>query len=412
LSRKDYKPIMFLLLTKSLEIKTLGFTMTEALISPEILRWARERAQLDLENLAKIAKVKPSKLMLWEKGEAKPTFNQAQHIAQVLHIPFGYLFLSNPPSEKLPIPDLRTIGDHPAERLSADLRDLLMDMLRKQDWYRDYLLEQGAKPLSFIGRFNLATDGKVIADDLTTTLGLTIKDREQSKNWEEFLTSLIDKAEDAGILVMRSGIVGSNTHRGLDVQEFRGTAICDDIAPLVFINGKDAKAAQIFTFMHELAHLWIGQSGISNLSLEQKADVSHHKIERLCNAVAAEVLVPKGAFIEHWSESDSLDENAAKLATFFRVSRIVVARRAFDMDLVDWSDYIDYYQRQAEIWRRKSKQEGGDPYRTIPVRNSKRLTVAVLQSVAENRMLFRDAGKLLGVNPSKIDRLAQEIGIW
>lgn len=385
--------------------------MTDALISPTVLRWARERAQLDPEHLAKMANVKPGKLLLWEQGEAKPTFNQAQHIAQVLHVPFGYLFLSQPPEEMLPIPDLRTIGDHATGRLSTELRDLLLDVLRKQDWYRDYLLEQGVEPLPFIGRFDLTADAKVIASDLTKTLGLTITDRGRARNWEDFLGLLMDKAEESRVCVMRSGIVGSNTHRRLSVQEFRGFAICDDIAPVVFINGKDAKAAQIFTLMHELAHLWIGQSGISDQSLTHPADASHRYTEKLSNAVAAEVLVPQDAFRDHWSPQDPLDQNAARLASFFRVSTVVIARRAFDMGSVNWTDYIEYYQLQAEIWKKQKRRNGGDLYRTIPVRNGKRFTNAVLHNVFERRLLLRDAGKLLGVNPSKIDRLAQEIGI-
>jgi Zn-dependent peptidase ImmA (M78 family) len=274
-------------------------------------------------------------------------------------------------------------------------------------------VEQGAEPLSFIGRFGLTADAKVIAEDLTKTLGLTIADREKARNWEEFLRLVIDKVEEAGIWVMRSGIVGSNTHRGLSIQEFRGAAICDDIAPVVFINGKDAKAAQTFTLMHEVAHLWIGQSGISDLSLTQAADTSNLNTERLSNAVAAEVLVPEDAFLEHWSSQDHLDQNATRLAKFFRVSTVVIARRAFDTGLVKWADYINYYQQQAEIWKQQSNQDGGgDSYRNIPVRNGRRFTDAVLQSVSERRLLLRDAGKLLGVNPSKIDRLAQKISIW
>lgn len=385
--------------------------MTEALISPTVLRWARERAQLDPEHLAKMANVKPGKLLLWEQGEAKPTFNQAQHIAQVLHVPFGYLFLSRPPEETLPIPDLRTIGDHATERLSTELRDLLLDVLRKQEWYRDYLLEQGAEPLPFVGRFDLTVDAKIIASDLAKTLGLMISDRGQARNWEDFLGLLMDKAEESRVCVMRSGIVGSNTHRGLSVQEFRGFAICDEIAPVVFINGKDAKAAQIFTLIHELAHLWIGRSGISDISLTHPANASHRRTERLSNAVAAEVLVPRDSFCEHWSPQDPLDQNAARLASFFRVSTVVIARRAFDTGLVNWKDFIDYFQLQAEIWKRQKKRSGGDPYRTIPVRNGKRFTDAVLHNVYDRRLLLRDAGKLLGVNPSKIDRLAQETGI-
>ena len=385
--------------------------MTTALISPEVLRWARERTQLDPKWLAEKTHVKADNLLLWEQDKAKPTFKQAQGLAKALHIPFGFLFLPHPPVETLPIPDLRTVDDHVTGILSADLRDLLADVLRKQDWYRDYLLEQGVEPLPFIGRFGLDVAATVIAADLAETLGLTLSDRKKVKNWETFLILLVEKAESAGVWVMRSGIVGSNTHRILEVQEFRGFAICDDRAPLVFINGKDAKAAQIFTLVHELAHLWIGQSGISDLSLAQPANFPHHQTERLCNAVAAEVLVPEQTLRGWWDARESVDNNAVRLASFFRVSTVVIARRAFDLSLIGWSAYIEYYQRQVELWRREKKGDGGDPYRTIPVRNGRRFTEAVVQSAFERNLLLRDAGRLLGVNPSKIGRLAQEIGI-
>jgi Zn-dependent peptidase ImmA (M78 family) len=273
------------------------------------------------------------------------------------------------------------------------------------------LLEQGAESVPFIGRFGLDASEGAISTDMTATLGLTHAEREQAKNWEAFLSLLMDKAEAAGVWVMRSGIVGSNTHRILDVQEFRGLAVCDDIAPLVFINGRDAKAAQIFTLAHELAHLWIGQSGISDVSLAQPGNEIHRRTEKLCNGVAAEVLVPQTSLRERWSGAESTDLNAARLARFFRVSTVVIARRAFDLGLVNWPVYIDYYQRQVELWRREKTGSGGDPYRTIPVRNGRRFTEAVLSSAFARSLLLRDAGRLLGVNPAKLGRLAQEIGI-
>jgi Zn-dependent peptidase ImmA (M78 family)/transcriptional regulator with XRE-family HTH domain len=385
--------------------------MTAAHISPSVLRWARERSQIDPDLLASMAKVNVGKLLLWEQGKTKPTFNQAQHLAKILHIPFGFLFLPNPPEETLPIPDLRSIGNHGTRQLSPDLHDLLLDILRKQDWYRDYLLEQGAEPLPFIGQFDPKLGVRVISDDLTKRLGLTITIREQARSWEDFLDLLMDKAEEAGVCMMRSGIVGSNTHRILDVQEFRGFAICDDIAPLVFINGKDAKAAQIFTLMHELAHLWIGQSGVSDLSLTQPADTPSRSVEKFCNAVAAETLVPHLILSERWNKRDSIDQNASRLAYFFHVSTVVIARRAFDLDLIKWSAFIDFYRRQEEQWRRQKKERGGNPYRNIPVRNGRRLTKAVVQSALSHNLLLRDAGKLLCANPSVIHRLAQEMSM-
>ena len=386
--------------------------MTTALISPSILRWARERAGLQPEPLAKTAHVDLDKLWLWEQGETKPTFKQAQDLAKALHIPFGFLFLQNPPEETLPIPDLRTVGDHAISHISNELRDLLADILRKHDWYKDYLLEQGTRPLPFIGRFNPDIPIATIATDLTMTLRLTLADRAEARNWEAFLSLLMTKAETVGIWVMRSGIVGSNTHRTLDVQEFRGLAICDNIAPLVFINGRDAKAAQIFTLVHELAHLWIGQSGISDVSLAQPTNTIYWDTEKICNAIAAEVLVPQATLREQWNNTESTGQNADQLASFYRVSTVVIARRALDLGLIDWSSYSEYYQQQAALWRQIKKGSGGDPYRTIPVRNGRQYTEAVVHSALGRNLLLRDAGRLLGVSPSKISRLAQEIGIW
>lgn len=385
--------------------------MTTALINTNILRWARERAQLEPERLATIAHINLDKLLLWEEGKNRPTFRQAQALAKALHIPFGYLFLQTPPKETLPIPDLRTVGDRVAGSLSTDLRDLLEDILRKRDWYRDYLLEQGTEPVSFIGRFDLNASAEVISTDMTARLGLTLADRKAAKNWEAYLGILVDKAEAEGVWVMRSGIVGSNTHRTLNVQEFRGFAICDEVAPLVFINGQDAKAAQIFTLMHELAHLWIGRSGISDVSLAQPATDIHRKTEKLCNAVAAEVLVPQESLRQRWTVVESVDLSATRLARFFRVSTVMIARRAFDLGLIEWPVYFNYYQEQAKLWKQEKKSTGGDPYRTIPIRNGRRFTEAVISSAFARSLLLRDAGRLLGVTPSRLGRLAKENGI-
>lgn len=385
--------------------------MSEALISSDILRWARERARLAPEYLAEKAHVKLENLMLWEQGKKRPSFLQAQKLAKVLHIPFGYLFLQQPPQVTLPIPDLRTVDNHQVHEISLDLRDVLSDVLRKQDWYRDYLLDRGSEPLPFVGRFELAMPVNEIAADITDVLDLTVAHRDQVRNGEEYLQLLMKKADEVGILVMRSGIVGSNTHRALDVHEFRGFAICDDIAPVVFLNGKDAKAAQIFTLVHELAHIWIGMSGISDLSLERKSDDVHIKSERLCNAVAAEVLVPEVLFRECWMGEKTLEKNAVELATYFRVSSVVIARRAVDLNFVSWKIYYQFYSEQAQQWRNKKRGSGGSPYRTIPVRNGRSFTEAVVRSALERKVLLRDAGKLLGLHPSNIGKLGREIGI-
>lgn len=387
--------------------------MNTALINPQVLRWAYKRSHLYTDELADKMKVKPEKLSAWETGEAKPTFRQAQKLAKALKVPFGYLFLQKPPVEVLPIPDMRTIKDKTQADVSPDLRDVLTDVLYKQAWYRDYLLGQGVVGLPFVGKFDVGDKVQKIADDMAETLHLTVKDRNKVRSWEEFLRLFIKRAEDAGIWVMRGGIVGNNTHRPLNVQEFRGFAISDTIAPLVFINGKDAKAAQIFTLAHELAHIWLGQSAISNITLDAPLTTPHQSFERQCNAIAAELLTPLAEFKAHWRPNQTLVNNAQNMATHFRVSTVVVARRALELGFVNWDEFQQYYQQQVSIWRRQAEQKGKKPtsgnfYRTLPVRNGKHFTEAVLISASERRLLLRDAGRLLGIQPSKLVAFAKE----
>lgn len=388
--------------------------MSTALISPAVLRWARERSHLEPDFLAEKAHVKLDNLLLWEKGETKPTFKQAQDIANVLHIPFGYLFLIKPPEETLQLPDLRTVGDRSSlGQFSVDLKDILSDVLRKQDWYREYLQEQGKERLPYIGKFSVNENAKNIANDITTTLQITKKDRTKALNWSGFLKLLMERAEDVGVWVICSGKVGTNTSRILDVNEFRGFAISDTIAPIVFINGADAKAAQIFTLVHELAHLWLGKSGVSDLSLKPPQNENQNRIEKLCNEVAAEFLVPQDELNEHWRPDESVFKNSEILAAFFCVSAVVIARRALDLGLISKATFFDFYKKQVAKWQieKENKKSGGSFFSSLPIANGRRFTKAVIQSVYQQTLLMRDGAKLLGVSPANLNKLAGKMDI-
>ena len=237
--------------------------MTTAFLTPELITWARNRSHLTHGELAKRVNVSETLLSAWEKGDAHPTLRQAEKLAQRLHVPFGFLFLSSPPALEIALPDLRTVQGTPLSDPSPEFYDVFNDALRKQEWYKNYLEDQGTKPLPFVGRFSLTTPMNEVASDIHFTLTMSQELRHQSADWEAFLQNLMLKAEQIGVLVLRNSVVGNNTHRPLSPKEFRGFVISDDIAPLVFLNGGDAKSAQIFTLVHELAHLWIGESGLS-----------------------------------------------------------------------------------------------------------------------------------------------------
>jgi len=382
--------------------------MSEALISPRVLQWACERAHISPDALAeKVSRKAP----LWLTGESKPTFLQAQKLSRMLHIPFGYLFLSTPPEEVLPLPDLRTVGDVAIGGISVDLREVIFDAQRKQAWYKDYAIQQGIEPLPFIGKFVSQDKPIDVASDIAATLGINDVLRKSVSSWESFLSTLIEKAEDAGVLMMHSGIVGSNTHRPLNVHEFRGFAISDPLAPLVFLNWKDAKAAKIFTLVHELAHLWIGQSGISDPVLNQETHDIHLDSEKFCNAVAAEVLVPEASFRECWNDGVSLTDNAYELVRHYRVSSVVIGRRAYELGMVNWNEFIAFYQEEAKRWQKSEAAGGGNYYVTTRTRLGKRFAKAVVISVHQGTLLYRDAGHLLGIKPANIANFSKELGL-
>jgi Zn-dependent peptidase ImmA (M78 family)/transcriptional regulator with XRE-family HTH domain len=381
--------------------------MNTALINPKIIEWARDRADVPVDNLPKDLRTKYAS---WESGEKKPTFKQAQDLAKALRIPFGFLYLEEPPAEQPLTPDLRTVDDLHRAEYSAGLKDVISDAIRKQDWYRDSLVENGYDSLEFVGCFDSNTPPKTIANSISETLALSLEARKGTTK-DSVLRYLTDQAEEAGIWVMRSGKVGSNTRRILDVEEFRGFALSDPIAPLVFINAADVSAAQIFTLAHELAHLWIGENGVSNYYLG--AVSKYPSAERLCNQVAAELLVPAEVLKETWKPSATLQDNADRLTRTFAVSNVVIARRALDLSIIDKDVFFEYYRLLQRRWKQiKDKRESGGSFdNSFPVSNGRHFTEAVMRAVYSGALLMRDGADFLGVRPATLDKKAREFGI-
>ncbi len=383
--------------------------MTQALIHPAMLRWARERLQWPPEYVARKLPVKPEKFALWELGKAYPTFRQAQVLARTLYIPFGYLFLSEPPDETPAIPDLRTIHDERYTQLSVDFLDTLNNVLRKQDWYREYLQQEGAELLPFIGRYSTSDPVADVARDICATLEINATLRHKARNWQDFLNLLIERTEYAGILVMRNSVVKNNNHRPLSVGEFRGFALSDHLAPVVFINSRDAKAAQIFTLAHELVHLWIGESAISSPDLAYGSTEEDYQVEKFCNRVAAEVLTPQEDFLREWSGQENIEQNIARLVRYYKVSSVVVLRRALELGQIDRDSFLEQYRQEVKKRQPIKESSGGDPYATYWTRSSKRLTQTVISAAFEGRLLYREAANLLGVKVKTLEGLRERM---
>ena len=379
--------------------------MPRVAVPPALFAWARERAGLDGTALA----ARFPHLDDWETGARQPTLRQLEQYAQATHAPVGYFFLPAPPQESLPIPDFRTLGLG-VPRVSANLLDVVYACQSRQAWYRDEALVNGETPLPFIGSVRLQSEPPAVAERIRRALGFSVIERAACPTWAEALRLFIAQAEAAGVMVMVSGVVMNNNARHLDVREFRGFALADPLAPLVFINGADSKAAQMFTLAHELAHLWLGQSAVSNAP---PSDTQDHATEAWCNRVAAELLVPQAEFQAAVQPGEPLPAALQRLARHFKVSSLVVLRRLYDVGLLDrevfWQAYRDEEQRLGQLAARNTG--GGDFYRTTVARVSRRFASALVASTLEGRTLYRDAFRMLGIaKPGTFNELGRSLG--
>jgi Zn-dependent peptidase ImmA (M78 family) len=376
-------------------------------VRAELLTWARDRSGVSPGELS----TKFPALEEWEAGTKQPTLKQLEKFAQATHTPIGYLFLPEPPDESLPVPDFRTIGDVEIGQASPDLLDTVYQCQQRQDWYRDFARIHRQDPVSFVAM--LTTDVDIVEAARQMRAVLSFEPGERGSTWSEAFRRLLNAADQQGVLVMVNGIVGSNTHRKLDPEEFRGFALSDNLAPLIFVNGADTKAAQIFTLAHELAHIWLGESGVDDADMA--GSPSTNAIERWCNAVAAEFLVPVADLRGMEVDRDALTDDLQRLARQFKVSTLVVLCRLFDVGYLTLSQFRAAYAEERDrvlAIMEDHPSGGGNFYNTQPVRVSKRFARALIESTLEGQTLHRDAYQMLGFKKhSTFDELARHLGV-
>ena len=368
-------------------------------VSREVLEWALDRSG----KRAQLEKKLPM-LGKWLKGEEKPTVKQLEGFARQTHVPLGVLFLKNPPEEELPIADYRTFDDNLVREPSRNLMDTVYAMQRRQAWLRDYLIEEGYEPKSFVGSATPSDNVADIAASIRRTLGLSDDWAHSLRTWEEALTRLFQKAEQIGIMVVRNGIVGNSTTRKLDVTEFRGFVLVFEYAPVVFLNSNNSKAAQMFTFAHELAHIWLGRSGVFDLAYLQPAEEG---IENTCNRIAAEFLVPIDRLRDHLSmRMQQVGHRVAfhDMAREFKVSPLVIARRALDLKLTSYAEYRAFYRDYLERLRRweertddEDSNDGPRFYEVQRLRVGRLFIRYVVSALKEGKLLYREAYNLTGL---------------
>ena len=369
-------------------------------IDNNILTWAITRAGYSQWDFHKVY----PKAIDWLEDRAEPTLPQLRDFAKKVNLPFGYLFLETPPIEEIPIPLFRT-KDGKSKTISLNLSDTIHILKQRQDWLREYFTEEAIQELDFVGKFTETSDVALVVDDIRETLGLNKEWSNQFNRWEDALKEIADKVEEIGIFLVFNSVVGFNNSRPIQVEECRGFVLSDTVAPFMFVNSADSKSAQLFTIVHELAHLWIGESAAFDYDSIQPANVD---TERFCDAVAAEFLVPADLLKATWNDNFDFKQ----LARRFKVSPIVVARRAMDLNLISRDDFFSFYnEHMAAFKNNKSENTGGDFYPTVRRKLGLRFLLNVNRALKENKLLYKHAYSLTGLKGDTYFKTIKELNL-
>ena len=352
-------------------------------------------------------------LKLWISGKKNPTFKQVESISGKINIPLGYFFLEQPPVEDCFIVEYRTVDSMPHPQPSRNLIDTLDSMVDIQSWMSDYLKDNGHSKLEFIGSVKSVIDSVEIADAIRETIGISTDWITKFHSSRAAFNFFRDELSKLGIVVMMNGIVGNNTHRKLKIDEFRAFTIINDYVPLIFINSCDTDNGKLFSLLHETAHIWLGRNSFYN-STSDYSETSG--IETLCNAVVAELLMPKGLFFNNWkSTQGESQEKVELLSKKYNCSRHVVIRRAFNFKFISKKEYtvlIEEANRKFIEWKENNQniRSGGDYYNNLSSRIDHRFLIALANSAKEGRTQYNEVFRLTNTNRDSFNRFISKIG--
>lgn len=362
--------------------------------NPSALLWAINRCGETVDSLKK----RWPKIEQWIDGSCEPTLRQLEDFAKRTHVALDLLFGKGVPRLDLQIADFRTKGA-PGREPSPELYDTITQMQFRQDWLRDYFSDIGCDEIEFVGMLDSFAEADVIGVSETIKGYFGIRDTWAfaERDVAGALKTLRDKVEAQRISVVVNGVVGDNTSRSLDVSEFRGFVLADKMAPLVFVNGRDAKSAQLFTLVHELVHLALARTGVVQ-PCENPTCIRDE--ERFCDAVAAEVLVPKDVFTGIWEEGRSAFENIDQARRKFKVSFVVCARKALELGFVSKDVFVSSLARHEAALADEphASSGGGNYYLTKAYRIGHVFGEAVFAATQTRRITYREAFRLTGLN--------------
>ena len=377
-------------------------------IQPEIISWALSQTQEE-----KLGTKLMNNIAQWLNGTKTPTFNQIEDFSKRANIPLGYFFLQTPPVEQIELLEYRTVDSVQLANPSRNLIDTIHEMEKIQDWMKDYRQELGFDMLPVVGCMKGTKEAGVIVDRIRKDLELEDTWYEKCKDTREAFNYIRRKLEECGVVVMMNGVVGKNTHRALDVNEFRAFAMVDEWAPLIFINTADSNGAKLFSLLHEVAHIWLGEDDLFNDRHNRIEGVSATEV--MCNAVAGEVLVPQNVFINKWNQTDEADVLAiiTEVAKYFRCGKIVIARKAMDCNKITQNIYNRVAQEAVDNYNQMKENKynsRGNYYNTMTSRLDGCFVRALCESVNMGRTTYTEAFRLTNTSRKTFSDVVQRLG--
>ena len=356
------------------------------------LRWAVERAGLTVNDY--VCSHPSVAFHEWVSGNKKPTFKQLETFAKSVNVPFGYLFLDKTPEESVPFPVFRGEAGR-RDHFDLNVYDTANCILKRQEWLEDYLEDNGIETCGFVNSANLRTPVMEATSKLRNALGLDSRWAFALANPNVAVNMLTERMELAGVFVTFSGIVGNNTRRTIDVRECRGFALVSKTAPCVFVNSGDSPSAQLFTLIHETAHILIGRSA-GHIATDTLCDDAE---ERWCDSVAAEFLVPTAELRDAWNG------DLKNISKKFKTSELVIARKAHDLGLLSDDGYRKFWMsyNKRDVARKKSSG-GGNFYKTSVKRVGKLFAIHVRSAVRDRQLSYTEAYRLTNLYGRTYDK--------
>ena len=372
-------------------------------VKKDVWLWAIKESQKEDEEILN----KYPKIEKWINGIEKPTFKQLEKLANFLKVSFGYFFLENPPKENVLETEFRSINNKIPD-ISKNLKDTIIEMDSKKTWISDYRKKLGWDKLEIINQFTVNKKDNIERDVKLAKELIELNEYwyKKLKKHSEAFKLIRNKFEDKGILTMKNGVVGMNTHRKLDINEFRAFMLYDDIAPLIFINNNDSLGGKIFSLIHEYFHILLEKEDII---VSEEKDINLEN-EKYINKMTAEFLMPKKHIEELWDNKKNKVDQIIEISKLMKVSSLALAIRLNNLTFIDNKIVNIVREKAIKEFDIKDNNGGGDFYNTYNTRISKNFKEAVINEVESGEITYTYAFDLLGgIKGKTYDKIKEDM---